>query len=82
MENIEAQMKELLSEHLGIDQTKITPNSGILDDLGADSLDTVEIVMSIEERFSIEVSDDDMENAKTVADLIGIVERAAQKAAA
>ena len=58
MSDIEAAVKQIVIEHLGIDESKVTPESKFIDDLGADSLDTVELVMAFEEKFNIEIPDD------------------------
>jgi acyl carrier protein len=65
-----------VAEQLGVDLAEVTPDARILDDLGADSLDVVEMVMSIEEAFDIEVPDQDVEELRTVADVERYVTRA------
>ena len=74
MSNIEDEVKKIVVEHLGIEETKVTPQSKFIDDLGADSLDTVELVMAFEEEFSIEIPDDAAETITTVKDAIGFIE--------
>ncbi len=74
MSNIEEQVKQIVVEHLGIDESKVTPESKFIDDLGADSLDTVELVMAFEEKFSIEIPDDAAETILTVKDAISFIE--------
>ena len=64
----------IVMEHLGVEKDKITENSSFIDDLGADSLDTVELVMAFEEEFSIEIPDDAAETITTVKDAIGFIE--------
>lgn len=66
---------DILVETLGIDKTKIQPKSNIIDDLGADSLDSVEIVMAVEERFKISVPDEDAMSIKTVEALVDYIEK-------
>jgi acyl carrier protein len=66
---------------LGVDLGEVTPDARILDDLGADSLDVVEMVMSIEEAFDIEVPDEDVEELRTVSDVERYVTRAVGEAA-
>ncbi len=66
---IEVQVRSILAEQLGLDAGEIHPESSILDDLGADSLDVVELVMSLEEAFDIEVPDEDVEGMRTIADV-------------
>jgi acyl carrier protein len=61
-------------EHLGVEKDKISENFSFIDDLGADSLDTVELVMAFEEEFSIEIPDDAAETITTVKDAIGFIE--------
>ena len=63
------QLRKLVSDQLGVDPSEILPEAHILDDLGADSLDVVELVMAIEEAFDIEISDEDAESMRTVADV-------------
>lgn len=65
----------LLSEQLGIDKSRITPDSDIVKDLGADSLDVVQMLMSMEEEYWITVSEDDAANLKTVRDIVNILEK-------
>ena len=68
-------VKKLLADQLNIDAGKITENSKVIDDLGADSLDVVDLLMSIEDEFSIEVPDEDVENIKTVGALVSYIEQ-------
>lgn len=65
----------LLSKQLGIDKSRITPDSDIVKDLGADSLDVVQMLMSMEEEYGITVSEDDAANLKTVRDIVNILEK-------
>ena len=62
-------IKKIITEQLGVDEADITPESRFLDDLGADSLDTVELVMALEEEFGIEIPDEDAEKIQTVGDV-------------
>ncbi len=66
--SIEDRLTDLLAEHLGVDREKVTPDADLIEDLGADSLDLVEIVMAIEEEFRIEIPDAEAEKLLTVAD--------------
>lgn len=68
------QIKAMLAEHLGCDEDRITENTVILEDLEADSLDLVEFMMSLEEEYSIEVEDEDLERIKTVGDVVKYIE--------
>ena len=74
MSDIEAAVKQIVIEHLGIDESKVTPESKFIDDLGADSLDTVELVMAFEEKFNIEIPDDAAERILTVKDAIDFIQ--------
>jgi len=74
MSTIEEQVKKIVIDHLGIDDSKVTVDSKFIDDLGADSLDTVELVMAFEEKFSIEISDDSAETILTVKDAIDFID--------
>ena len=74
MSDIEEQVKKIVVEHLGIDEKKVTPEARFIDDLGADSLDTVELVMAFEEKFSIEIPDDAAETILTVKNAIDFIE--------
>ena len=74
MSDIEAAVKLIVIEHLGIDESKVTPESKFIDDLGADSLDTVELVMAFEEKFNIEIPDDAAETILTVKDAIDFIQ--------
>ena len=66
MTNVESEVKKIVVEHLGIDESKVKPESKFIDDLGADSLDTVELVMAFEEEFGIDIPDDAAETIQTV----------------
>ena len=68
------QLKTIISEELGVDESDITLSSNIIDDLGADSLDVVELIMALEDAFDIEVSDADAHKLKTVNDVIQYIE--------
>lgn len=69
-------VKAILSEQLGIKEEKILPTSRVMEDLGADSLDVVELLMLLEDEFGIEVSEQEAVNLKTVADIVKIIEQA------
>lgn len=67
-------VKETLCEQLDVEEDKVTPEASIIDDLGADSLDVVDLIMSLEEEFEIEIPDEDVEHMKTVGDIVKYVE--------
>lgn len=67
---LEDKVKEIIVDQLGVDADEVTPEASFIDDLGADSLDTVELVMALEEEFSMEIPDEDAEKIKTVGDAI------------
>jgi len=71
--SIEKDIKEILAEKLGVDEDKITPQAEIVSDLGADSLDIVELVMAFEDEFDIEIPDEDSEKFKTVKQIVDYV---------
>ncbi len=73
MSNTEEQVKKIVVDHLGIDESKVALDSKFIDDLGADSLDTVELVMAFEEKFGIEIPDDAAETILTVSDAINFI---------
>ncbi len=73
MSDIAARVKKIVIEHLGVDEAKVTETSSFIDDLGADSLDTVELVMAFEEEFSIEIPDDAAEKIQTVGDAVSFI---------
>jgi acyl carrier protein len=68
--DIQAKVKEIIVEQLGVDEAQVKPEASFIDDLGADSLDTVELVMAFEEKFDIEIPDEDAEKMRTVGDAI------------
>ena len=74
MSDIQDQVKKIVVDHLGIDESKVVPEAKFIDDLGADSLDTVELVMAFEEEFSCEIPDDIAEKIVTVKDAITFIE--------
>ena len=69
-DNAEAKVKEIIINELGVEPEKVTPEASFVEDLGADSLDTVELVMAFEEEFGIEIPDEDAEGLQTVGDAI------------
>ncbi len=70
MASVEERVKQIIVEQLGVDEGEVTPNASFVDDLGADSLDTVELVMAFEEAFEIEIPDEDAEKIRTVKDAV------------
>ncbi|GBQ04877.1 MULTISPECIES: acyl carrier protein [Saccharibacter] len=68
-------VKKIVVEHLGVEESKVTPNASFIDDLGADSLDTVELVMAFEEAFSVEIPEDTAEKIATVSDAIDYISK-------
>ena len=66
-------VKKIVVEHLGVEPEKVTPEASFIDDLGADSLDIVELVMAFEEEFNVEIPDDAAEKIQTVGDAIGFI---------
>jgi acyl carrier protein len=72
-EDIEAKVKSIIAETLGVDMQEITPQASFVNDLGADSLDTVELVMALEEQFGIEIPDEDAEKIQTVGQVLDYI---------
>ena len=73
-------VKQIVSEQLGVDEAEVTPSASFADDLGADSLDQVELVMALEEEFDLSISDEDTEKIRTVQDAIDYVDKHAKAA--
>jgi acyl carrier protein len=71
---VEARVKEIVCEQLGVSEDEVTPEASFIEDLGADSLDIVELVMGLEEEYEMEISDEDAEKIKTVKDVIDYIE--------
>lgn len=76
-ESIEDKVKQIIVDELGVDETEVTRNARFIDDLGADSLDTVELVMAFEEEFGIEIPDDAAETIQTFGDAVKFISEAA-----
>jgi len=74
MSNISERVTKIVVEHLGVEADKVQPNASFIDDLGADSLDTVELVMAFEEEFNCEIPDDAAETIQTVGDAVKFLE--------
>jgi len=73
-EDVSTKVKKMVADHLGVDELKVTEEANFIDDLGADSLDTVELVMAFEEEFGSEISDSEAEKILTVGDAIKFIE--------
>ena len=73
LKEINEKVKQIISEQLGVDEAEVTPSASFVDDLGADSLDTVELVMAFEEAFDIEIPDEDAEKIRTVSDAVDYI---------
>jgi acyl carrier protein len=78
MASVEERVKQIIVEQLGVDEGEVTPTASFVDDLGADSLDTVELVMAFEESFGIEIPDEDAEKIATVKDAVEYIEKHAK----
>ena len=76
MSDIADRVKKIIVEHLGVDEAKVVDNASFIDDLGADSLDTVELVIAFEDEFGCTIPDDATEKIKTVGDVIAFIEKA------
>ena len=73
--NIEGRVKKIVVDHLGVEEEKVTTDASFIDDLGADSLDTVELVMAFEEEFGVEIPDDAAETILTVGDAVRFLQK-------
>lgn len=73
-ESIEDKIKQIIVDELGVDESEVTPNARFIDDLGADSLDIVELIMRFEEEFDIEIPDEEAEKIQSVRDAYSYVE--------
>jgi len=73
MSDVAERVKKIVIEHLGVDESKVAENASFIDDLGADSLDTVELVMAFEEEFGCEIPDDAAEKILTIKDAIDYI---------
>ena len=77
MSDVAERVKKIVVEHLGVEEDKVVENASFIDDLGADSLDIVELVMAMEEAFDLEIPDEDAETLRTVGDAIGYMKKRA-----
>ena len=75
VESVESKVKKIVIDHLGVEPSKVSPESKFIDDLGADSLDTVELVMAFEEEFGVEIPDDAAETIITVQNAIDYIDK-------
>ena len=73
-DEVSSKVKKMVADHLGVEESKVTEEANFIDDLGADSLDTVELVMAFEEEFGSEISDSEAEKILTVSDAIKFIE--------
>ena len=73
-EGVSSKVRKIVADHLGMDEAKVNDDSSFIDDLGADSLDTVELVMAFEEEFGSEISDSEAEKILTVGDAVKFIE--------
>jgi acyl carrier protein len=80
MSDIENRVKEIVAEHLGAEIDKISPDARFVEDLGADSLDQVELVMALETEFDCEISDDDAQKILTLSDAVNYIQQHAEAA--
>ena len=71
---VENRVREIISEQLGVAANEVTPEASFIEDLGADSLDIVELVMALEEEYGMEISDEDAEKIRTVEDVVSYIE--------
>ena len=78
MSDVDEKVKDIIVDELGVEREKLTPEASFMEDLGADSLDTVELVMALEEEFGIEVPDEQAEKLQSVGDVIKYVEENAK----
>ena len=78
MAAVDEKVKQIIVEQLGVDEGEVTNNASFVDDLGADSLDTVELVMAFEEAFEIEIPDEDAEKIRTVQDAVDYIGKQAK----
>lgn len=78
MASVDDKVKEIIVEQLGVDEGEVTPNASFVDDLGADSLDTVELVMALEEAFNLQIPDEDAEKIRTLQNTVDYIKKHAK----
>lgn len=78
MSDLETKVKKIIAEQLNVDEADVKPEASFIDDLGADSLDTVQLIMAFEEEFNIEIPDEESVNIKTVGDAIKFISEKAK----
>jgi acyl carrier protein len=78
--NVEKRITELIADEFGVEESQVTPNADLMHDFAADSLDIMELVITLEEEFEIEVADEDVEKLKRVSDVIELVTKLKAKA--
>ena len=79
VENVQERVKNIIVEQLGVEADQVKPEAQFVNDLGADSLDTVELIMALEEEFDIEITDEKAEKIKTVGEAVSYIEENAKK---
>ena len=79
VENVEERVKNIIVEQLGVEADQVKPEAQFVNDLGADSLDTVELIMALEEEFDVEIPDDKAEKIKTVGEAVAYIQENAKK---
>jgi acyl carrier protein len=80
LKEVSDKVKRIIGENLGVDESEVTPKASFVDDLGADSLDQVELVMALEEAFELEIADEDAEKIRSVQDAVDYIEKHAKAA--
>ncbi len=70
---LEERVKKIIVDQLGVDEKEVTPEASFIDDLGADSLDLVEMIMEMEEKFGVEIADEELEKIRTIQDVVDFI---------
>ena len=71
--SLDPKIKKIIADQLGVEGDKVTPNASFIDDLGADSLDLVEMIMEMEEKFGVEIADEELEKIRTIQDVVDFI---------